>query len=421
MFEYGKCAHNRHINNDTVFYIPMPTTLQSDLAIQGISPRDSQFEIYDSLFTFGGSFGLRVNPSGSKVFFLIYSINGKRRRMSLGRFPVLSLEEAKKQALSILKQVQNGRDPSREKEFIRVSSFGELLEDYLQSDEFKRVSLKTKSEYQRLIDRELRSRFSERLLSSFSEYDFSALLKFLTEQRGTPVLANRVRSILSRLFSYGLKNHYLEKNPVKAVSRNAEKRERRNILTLKELQSIWAVLSEEDPYVRVYYRLLMLTAQRPEVLLRMSFSDVSLDRWNIRVQKSGEISHMIPLTMHAAMILQELPYRQGLLFSKDGLKPLYNLRKVSGRIAKVASIHQFSPLDIRRSVEVRMRELGTRPDIIEKLFGRATVPARFKEYYQKFDYFEEMRKSLLIWADVLIPTGLPKNTKGAKVIRLFGQ
>ena len=67
------------------------------------------------LDTISPNVGLRVAPSRRKTWFVMYRINGRMRRLTLGTYPTLSLADASKQALRARQEVAQGQDPAQEK------------------------------------------------------------------------------------------------------------------------------------------------------------------------------------------------------------------------------------------------------------------------------------------------------------------
>lgn len=83
----------------------------TDRKIQGLKPADHDQYLSDT--TTG--LRLRVTPSGKKIFQVRYRISGRRETLSLGKFPGLSLSDARKDALKIAHKVSNGIDPKIER------------------------------------------------------------------------------------------------------------------------------------------------------------------------------------------------------------------------------------------------------------------------------------------------------------------
>ena len=98
--------------------------------------QSAPYVIWDARLT---GFGLRVSPGGTKSFFVQYRTGeGRRtdanRKMTLGRFPMLSPASARKRALALLGAVRAGSDPSRERARKHaLPRLGEAVEDWLQA------------------------------------------------------------------------------------------------------------------------------------------------------------------------------------------------------------------------------------------------------------------------------------------------
>ena len=71
-------------------------------------PATGQFEYYDTHLP---AFGLRVSYSGTKAWFVMTRVDGKLTRITLGRYPALSLAEAREKARSVIEQAKAGSDP----------------------------------------------------------------------------------------------------------------------------------------------------------------------------------------------------------------------------------------------------------------------------------------------------------------------
>ena len=99
-------------------------------------PQPACYVIWDARLT---GFGLRVSPGGTKSFFIQYRTGeGRRtdanRKVTLGRFPMLSPTSARKQALALLGAARVGSDPSRERAQVRaLPRLGDAVEDWLRS------------------------------------------------------------------------------------------------------------------------------------------------------------------------------------------------------------------------------------------------------------------------------------------------
>ena len=86
---------------------------------------------------------VRVSPMGTKAFVVWYRIGNKARRLTLGRFPTMTLAEARKRAQEALLQVADGIDPGAAKQRARAEYGGNLFNTLV--DEFIETYAKRKT------------------------------------------------------------------------------------------------------------------------------------------------------------------------------------------------------------------------------------------------------------------------------------
>ena len=148
-----------------------------DIEVEGLATRDAQYESFDRSYSGPGSFGVRVNPTGKKSFFLIYNFNGRRKRTTLGRFPNIGIEEARLQAQRFSESLRVGTDPGVEKRLWKVpSSFAEVSASFFSDLGSRGRSEKTIAEYTRIIEAECLPVWGDRLIGSIRQSDIIFLL-----------------------------------------------------------------------------------------------------------------------------------------------------------------------------------------------------------------------------------------------------
>lgn len=67
----------------------------SDLYVKNLPPQAARYDVRE-----GQGFGVRVSRDGGKAFFFIYTLQGKKRRMTLGQYPAVTLKDARNINLS---------------------------------------------------------------------------------------------------------------------------------------------------------------------------------------------------------------------------------------------------------------------------------------------------------------------------------
>ena len=100
----------------------------NDRAVSALrSPTTGRTEVWDTAFP---GFGVRVTPNERKSFVLMYRTNGRKRRLTIGTYPALTLANAREKAREALRQIDRGIDPADEKAAKRADGaekFGEIL------------------------------------------------------------------------------------------------------------------------------------------------------------------------------------------------------------------------------------------------------------------------------------------------------
>ena len=154
----------------------MPHAQLTDLAIRNIAPPSSgSIEIWDGKLP---GFGVRVSPKGARSFVLLYRIDGRARRLTLGRHPVLSLSEARRIAQQALAQVTQGIDPAPEREASSHTENPLAFEIFALQfiERYARPKNKDWGESQRLLDREFTSHWRGRDIREIKRSDVLAVI-----------------------------------------------------------------------------------------------------------------------------------------------------------------------------------------------------------------------------------------------------
>ncbi len=184
-------------------------------------------------------FSLRVTANGARSFALDYSINGRERRLTVGKWPEWNVTRARAQAKELRRQINAGIDPLAEKQqALKDPTFAQLVTEYLEVEASEKKSFR---EIKRALEADAVPALRNVRAVEIRRRDIAALLD--RKSKTAPIQANRLRAYLSRLFEFALEREIVELNPchgLKAPGGKEKSRER--ALDPTEIQVFWRAL-----------------------------------------------------------------------------------------------------------------------------------------------------------------------------------
>ncbi len=248
---------------------------------------------------------LRVTRT-SKTFFIQKRVDGKPERITIGKFPDMSVENARKEAARLSALIAQGVNPNDDVRALKSeTTLQELFDDFIKHRRNKRgayLSEKTKRSYQYDFNLYL-AKWANRKLSQLKDTDFG---KLHTEIGKThPTTANRIVAMASSLFSYANERKLFKGNNPAAGIKKFPENKRDRFLQSDELPAFFKALADEpNEDMRDYFLLSLLTGARRSNVLAMHWQDIHLDRaeWRLKTTKNGE-PQTVTLTAEAVEIL----------------------------------------------------------------------------------------------------------------------
>lgn len=364
----------------------------TDRTIKTLKTDKRQEDFFDADFT-GGSFICRVSQTGGKAFVFAFRLNGQRGRVTIGPYPAIGLAEARAKALQMAGQVARGEDPREPKR--AIESFGQLADEYLEKHARPRKRPRSVAEDERILKAYLLPAWKLRRPDDINRRQVAELL-----DGQKPVMANRIRSLASKIFNFAIARDLLDANPCLGIPRNPEQ-SRERVLTDEEIKQVWKALETEPEPMATAFRLILLTGQRPGEVCQMRWADLDGDLWKIpSAVAKNKLSHRVPLSAQALACLEALRPLTGEsehVFEspmKPG-RPLRWLRAANLRIRKTSNV-QFKPHDLRRTCATGMRTLG-----VDLLTVQAVLNHKRKgvsAVYDRYAQLPEMKRALDRWA-----------------------
>jgi integrase len=340
-------------------------------------------------------FGLRVHPSGRKTFVVFYRAAGRKRLLSLGGYPELTVDQARRLAREKLLTVAGGADPVEDarKERQRSVTFGELARRFL--EEHAKVHKKSVRDDEQRIEDYLEKAWGPKPAASVRRADVAELhLKIGTK---APYSANRTLSLVSKIFNWGAIAGILPEghpNPARGLVRFKECSRDRFLSPDEAGQLLGAIDAEPNVYIRAFFWLSLLLGTRKNELLRARWEDVDLNGAVLRLPETKALhagrrlrAHHIPLSEPAMKIFRTLPRESGNPFVFPGMREgqsLVNVEKAWNRARQMASVRDVRFHDLRRTVGSWLAQRGASLGLIGAVLNHTqsqttAIYARFGE------------------------------------------
>ncbi len=314
---------------------------------------------------------LRVQSSGTKTFFINRRINGKADRITIGHFPEVSVEQARRQADILNVKIADGINPNEEKRTMREElTFGELFNQFIENH--AKPHKKTWKEDKKQFNRYLVS-WSSKSLSNISKIQVQKLHLEIRDDHGI-YAANRLLALLSTIFNKAIEWGWDQPNPTQRIKKFKEK-SRDRFLQGDEFPRFFATLAKEsNATIRDYILISLLTGARKSNVLAMRWGEISFKRatWTIPETKIGE-SQVIPLVTEVLKILQtrfDDPHKTEWVFpSKGKTGHLVEPKAAWKHILEKANIKDLRLHDLRRSLGSWQAATGANLSVIGKTLG----------------------------------------------------
>lgn len=341
---------------------------------------------------------LRQRKSGAYWYLYYRGPDGKQRKPALGRWPGLSIADARKAARQLLLQVAQGKDPSANKQALRSApTVADLCARYVDEWAPEHKAKSSREIEQIYIDAHILPLLGQKHVEAVTSNDVATAMRSIKKgahrpgKKGSVVSANRTRSLLSKMFNLAETRWNMRpkhSNPVYGVERYPEET-RRRVSDATELAAIAKEirsLAPVRPAHAAFIVTLFLTGARIGELLNAKFRDWKGDRIILSKHKTvrhiGEkIIYLPPLTIQ---LLNELWSKRSrrpndLLFCGIDYKRTWN------RIRKNAGCPDLRLRDARRTYASQsLSEGGASLDEIGQLFGH-TDPKTTRIYTWMLD------------------------------------
>jgi integrase len=345
-------------------------------------PKEGSLEVFDLGYP---GLALRVGHGGAKTFEHFYRVGGKLKRETLGRWPAISLADARMAWRKTREAIAKGEAPSQG---AKAPLFETVVEDWLKRDQSQN---KASSFYQatRSVEAELLPAWRGKPVDRISKSDVLAVLDGIID-RGAPVMARRAQAHINRFFSWCIERDILKSDPTAGMPRVGNVKSRDRVLCDAEWAKIWSAAI--GPYGAAT-RLLLLTGARREEISQLRWSEIDGDciRLEATRTKTG-----VPHDIY--QLLAGMPRIGEFVFTSTGKGPIQAWSQAKAKLDAESGVTGWRIHDLRRTVATGMQKLGITLQVVEAVLGHTSGSrAGVVGIYQRHDYAEEKRAALEAW------------------------
>lgn len=325
---------------------------------------------------------LRIKPSGVKSYALKYRIDGRSRNITIGRHGIITPDQARLQARDLLVSIGAGKDPSRERQDgLRTPTLAMFWETYLERHALLRKAPRSVREDTGVWRLYINPPLGRHKITAITRSDISRLHANLKDK---PFAANRVLSLLSKMFNLAIEWELRGDNPCKGVRKFKEQPRHRYLSQEERLRLVEALAQEPDAAGAVAIWLCMLTGARKGEVLQARWEQFTLTGkmpvWQLPAEltKQRRVNRK-PLSAKTVLLLMEWQKQcpvsdQGWVVpGRNPEKPRSDLNGPWRRIRKAAMLEDVRLHDLRHDFASMAVAEGWSLEIIGRYMGHSSI------------------------------------------------
>ena len=372
-------------------------------------PQSKRFEISDR-----DGLSVRVSQTGSLSFQYRYRFRAQAKRLYLGRYPDLTLAQARDKIPHLRQLIQEGKDPIIELKRLSKPT-GATLDDCVNAFLDRHVAKlrpHTQDLYRYSLNRHALGVFEfpveEVTIREWYNY-FDEI-----EDKHTDITAQDILVRLKTCLRFCIKRNIISSSELlmiapKDVGKSSEVGDR--VVTPDEIKTIWSALDKSKcyPTTKNAIKLATLTAARLGEIRHMEIGDVDLDNklWTIPKEKSKTKKKFVrPLAPEALKIIKWQIETFGgftnFVFPSGSYKQHISpqtINKLSRSVVKGEQMERWSCHDFRRSLSTILSSNKVELHVTEKMLGHSL--GGILAIYNKHDWLEEQREAYELWERLL--------------------
>ena len=364
---------------------------------------------------------LYINTSGGKLWRFDFSDNGKRKTLSIGKYPTISLVEARQAAENARRLLVSGQDPSeakqqekRERQAAALNTFGSIARRW-HTDNLHRWKENHAARVLRYFETDVFPAIGAMSIQEIRVSDIKAVIDGVMA-RGVNNTAEKIREWTGAIFDYAVMLEIVETNPAYSLRKYipSKQTDHRPALPREELTEFFRrlILAEIEPQNRIALILNMLTFLRSTELRGGQWNEIDFDAamWTVPAQRmkhektAPKPPHAVPLadwTLELLAELKELTGNTPFLFpSRTKTDGFISDATISRIIERMGYKGRVTPHGFRSLASSVLNEQGFNPDAIERQLAHIENN-KIRAAYNRADYLNERKEFMQWYSDYL--------------------
>ncbi len=351
----------------------------TELSARNAPPTMKQYTLWDTSIP---GFGLRVNPGGTKAWNVLVGV--RRERITIGRYPLISLAEARDAARHILlRRTLIRHTPQKIK-------FAEAFELFLKTH-CARLKPRTKHGYETTIRRHFLKKFGHLDLGDIG--DVNTIIDTLLHK---PTEANHAFQVIRCFFRWAVRRRYLQHSPCEGLQAPSRYVPRDRVLSDEELRTVLIHARDGSTFGQIV-QLCILTGQRRSEIGALRGEYINRKACTITLPASvtkNRRQHTFPYGELVAEIFVNLPHHGWLFPGRGTSDPFNSWSKSKYALDKMCALDRWVLHDLRRTFATGLAGLGMAPHVVEKLLNHVTgTISGVAAIYNRFRYEKECREA----------------------------
>lgn len=380
----------------------------TDTALKALKPKAKPYTQADDRGLY-----VEVFPTGGVVWRFRYRLSGKQEKLTLGKYPALTLKNARIKRDEAAQAAAMGQSPAGQKQLAKVAAADATTVSEFGDRYFREIVVKDRKDSsipRRYFDKSIVPAIGDKPIRDVTTEDVRAII-WKKKDEGFDAAAGAIRGVLKRMLDYAMTAGLITVNPVLALPmRHVHKaKSRERALSPEEIRKFLIAVFESNArrQFKLALHLILLTMVRKSELQLARWEHVDFEQaeWHIPAEnsKTGK-PHIVFLSTQSVALfreLQNLASGSALVMPGRGSLTKPFAQNAINNALKVALAGQpipaFTIHDLRRTASTLLHENGWPSDVVEKALNHTIGGVR--GVYNRAEYEPQRREMLQFWAD----------------------